>query len=154
MLCATSLQLCLTLCSPTDCSPPGSSVHGILQARILEWVVVLSFKGSSRLRDLIHVSCAGKQVLYDSGPLGGIRKWADITSSELACSCCLHNMLCMLNRMSIYSQSKFSESYTDSMSYARLWTCSSEGLSLQSEGLNFPSKPAVSNFTASKTLCS
>ena len=31
-------QLCLTLCDPMDCSPPGSSVHGILQARILEWV--------------------------------------------------------------------------------------------------------------------
>ena len=34
---AKSLQLCLTLCDPTDGSPPGSSVHGILQARILEW---------------------------------------------------------------------------------------------------------------------
>ena len=33
-------QLCLTLCSPMDCSPPGSSVHGILQARILEWVAI------------------------------------------------------------------------------------------------------------------
>ena len=33
-------QLCLTLCDPTDCSPPGSCVHGILQARILEWVAV------------------------------------------------------------------------------------------------------------------
>ena len=36
-VCAKSLQLCPTLCDPTDCSPPGSSVHGILQARILEW---------------------------------------------------------------------------------------------------------------------
>ena len=35
---AKSLQLCLTLCNPMDCSPLGSSVHGILQARILEWV--------------------------------------------------------------------------------------------------------------------
>ena len=33
-------KLCLTLCDPMDCSPPGSSVHGISQARILEWVVV------------------------------------------------------------------------------------------------------------------
>ena len=33
-------QSCLTLCNPTDCSPPGSSVHGILQARILEWVAI------------------------------------------------------------------------------------------------------------------
>jgi len=36
--CALVAQSCLTLCDPTDCSPPGSSVHGILQARILEWV--------------------------------------------------------------------------------------------------------------------
>ena len=39
---AKSLQLCLTLCDPMDCSPPGSSVHGILQARILEWVAMPS----------------------------------------------------------------------------------------------------------------
>ena len=35
---AKSLHLCLTLCNPIDCSPPVSSVHGILQARILEWI--------------------------------------------------------------------------------------------------------------------
>ena len=40
-------QLSLTLWDPVDCSPPGSSVHGILQARILEWVAVLFSKGSS-----------------------------------------------------------------------------------------------------------
>ena len=45
------LQLCLTLCDPMDCSPPGSSVHGILQARMLEWVAISSSKGSSRPRD-------------------------------------------------------------------------------------------------------
>ena len=39
---ANSLQSCLTLCDPMGCSPPGSSVHGILQARILEWVAVPS----------------------------------------------------------------------------------------------------------------
>ena len=39
-MCAKSLQLCLTLCNPMDCSPPGSSVHGVLQARILEWVAI------------------------------------------------------------------------------------------------------------------
>ena len=40
--CAQSLKLCLTLCDPMDCSPPGSSVHGILQAGILEWVAISS----------------------------------------------------------------------------------------------------------------
>ena len=45
------IQLCLTLCDPLDCSPPGSSVHGILQARILEWVVIHFSRGSSQPRE-------------------------------------------------------------------------------------------------------
>ena len=45
---AKSLQLCPTLCSPMDCSPPGTSVHGILQARILVWVAMPSSRRSSR----------------------------------------------------------------------------------------------------------
>ena len=45
------LQLCLTLCHPMNCSPPGSSVQGILQARMLEWVTVLSSRGSFQSRD-------------------------------------------------------------------------------------------------------
>ena len=44
-LCAKSLQLCLTLCDPTGCSPPDFSVHGILQARIPEWVAMPSSRG-------------------------------------------------------------------------------------------------------------
>ena len=46
-VCAKSLQSCLTLFDPMDCSPPGSSAHGILQARILEWVAMPSSRGSS-----------------------------------------------------------------------------------------------------------
>ena len=42
---AQSVQPCPTLCDPMDCSPPGSSVHGILQARILEWGAMPSAKG-------------------------------------------------------------------------------------------------------------
>ena len=49
-------QLCLTLSDPVDCSPPGSSVHGILQARILEWVAVPFSRGSSQPRDRTWVS--------------------------------------------------------------------------------------------------
>ena len=40
-------QSCPTLCDPVDCSPPGSSIHGILQARILEWVAISFSRGSS-----------------------------------------------------------------------------------------------------------
>ena len=50
-------QLCPTLCDPMDCSLPGSSVCGILQARILEWVAISSSRGSSRPRDGNQVSC-------------------------------------------------------------------------------------------------
>ena len=48
---------CLTLCDPLDCSPPGSSVHRILQARILERVAIYFSRGSSRPRDQAWVSC-------------------------------------------------------------------------------------------------
>ena len=50
------MLLCLTLFNPTDCSPPGSSVHGILQARILEWVATPFFRGSSQPSDQTWVS--------------------------------------------------------------------------------------------------
>ena len=49
-------RLCLILCDHMDCSLPGSSVHGILQARILEWVTISSSQGSSHPRDGTHVS--------------------------------------------------------------------------------------------------
>ena len=59
--------LCPTLCYPTDFSLPGSSVHGILQARILEWFAMSSSRGFSRLRNwtcVSYISCAGRWVLY------------------------------------------------------------------------------------------
>ena len=46
-----------TLCDPLDSSPPGSSVHGILQARMLEWVAISSSRGSSWPRSGTHISC-------------------------------------------------------------------------------------------------
>ena len=51
VLCAKLLQSCLTLCSPSNCSLPGSSVHGILQARTLDWVAIPLSRGCSRLRE-------------------------------------------------------------------------------------------------------
>ena len=64
---ARSLQSRPTLCDPMDCSPPGSSVHWILQARILEWVGMPSSRGSSRLRDhacISQISCTGMRALH------------------------------------------------------------------------------------------
>ena len=60
-------QLCLTVCCPMDYCLSGSSVHGILQARVLEWVAILFSRGSSWSRDQTWVSCIsciGRQVLY------------------------------------------------------------------------------------------
>ena len=50
-------KLYRTLCEPMDCSPPGSSVHGILQTRIVEWVAIPFSRGSSRPRDQTQVYC-------------------------------------------------------------------------------------------------
>ena len=61
------LQLDLTLRNPMDCSPPVSSVHGIFQARILEWVAMPFSRGYSQPRDrtqVFNVSSIGRQVPY------------------------------------------------------------------------------------------
>ena len=75
-------QSCLTLCDLMDCSPPGSSVHGVFQARILEWVAISFFRGSSQPRDQICISCVsciGKQILYHWATWG-----ASLTSLNLS----------------------------------------------------------------------
>ena len=65
-------QSCPTFCDPVDYRPPGSSVHGILQARILEWVAISSFRGSSWPRNQTHVSyvCICRRVLFRWRHLG------------------------------------------------------------------------------------
>ena len=65
--------MCPILCDPTNCSPPGSSVHGIFQARKLEWVAISSSRWSSRPRDQTHISCIscnGRWILYQLRHLG------------------------------------------------------------------------------------
>ena len=74
---ATSFQSCLILCDSMDCSPTGSSVHGMLQARMLEWAAISSFRGSSGPNYWIHISyfsCTSRQVLYHSSHLGFLKK--------------------------------------------------------------------------------
>ena len=80
---AKLLQSSLTLFDPMDCSPPGSSVHGILQARILEWVAMPSSRGSSQPRNQNFVSC-------DSCIAGGFfttePPGKPVSSVQLSCS--------------------------------------------------------------------
>ena len=89
-----SLQSCLTLCNSIDCNPPGSSVHGILQARILEGVAMSSSRGSFQLRDQTRVSyasCIGRWVLYHECHLGSL-----ITSLWCPPGLCLSLKPCLL----------------------------------------------------------
>ena len=65
----SGIQLCPTLCNTMDCSLPGSSVQGILPARLLEWVAISSSTGSSR-PSISDISCIGRQILYPQCHLG------------------------------------------------------------------------------------
>ena len=70
---AKLLRSCLTLCDPMDCSLPGFSLHGILQARILEWVAMPSSRGSSRPRDrtcISYLSCVWQAGSLPLAPPG------------------------------------------------------------------------------------
>ena len=82
-LCVCSVtQLCSTLCDPMECSLPDSSVHGILQARILEWVAMTSSRGSSRSKDLLHL--LHKQApFFTTTPHGN----GEGNDNPLQCSC-------------------------------------------------------------------
>ena len=59
---------CMTLCNPRDCSPPGSSVHGVSQARILEWVSIFFYSRSSWPRNWTHVSGLAGRFLTTEPP--------------------------------------------------------------------------------------
>ena len=72
--CCLVPELCLPLCHSTDCSLPGSSVHGISQARILEWVAISFSKGSFWPRDQTHVSCIGRRILYHWSPCSSLHR--------------------------------------------------------------------------------
>ena len=69
-------QSCLTLCDPIDCSLPGSSVHGIFQAIVLEWVAISFSRGSAQPRDqtcISPISCIGRWIsttILPGNPLG------------------------------------------------------------------------------------
>ena len=56
-------QSCLTLCDPMDCSLSGSSVHGIFQARVLEWIAISFSRGSSQPRNQTQISCIAGRCL-------------------------------------------------------------------------------------------
>ena len=86
---ARSLQSCLSLCNPADCSPPGSSVHWILQARILEWVAI-SFSGGSSSIERSNPHLLHQQA--DSLPLSHLGRdayWSIYERTEILSDICL-----------------------------------------------------------------
>ena len=89
----TVTQSCPTLCNPMDCSPPGSPVHGILQARILEWVAISFSRGSSQPRDRTPVSyIAGRffTIVHKRDSYLLCVWWGVVYSQEF---CCNHDYL-------------------------------------------------------------
>ena len=68
-ICQSQVLSRVWLCDPMDGSPPGSSVHGICQARILQWVAISSFRESSRSRDQTRISCVSPHWQANSLPL-------------------------------------------------------------------------------------
>ena len=88
------VQLGLTLSDPVDCSPPGSSVHGSLRARVLERVAISSSTGSPRPRDRICAPCIGRRILYHP-----------TTWEALSClMCSFYSRLCYLCETVILTQ--------------------------------------------------
>ena len=77
-LCVLGTQLCLTLCNTMDWSPPGSSVHGILQSRILEWVAISFSRGSSWPRDWTQVSRIAGRFLTIWVTVAQFENWSGV----------------------------------------------------------------------------
>ena len=92
-------QSCSTLCNPTDCSPRGSSVHGILQARILEWVAISYSREPSTPRDWTQVSCIAGRSFTIWPPGKPILEWVAISyskgSSQPRDQTCFSNVSCI-----------------------------------------------------------
>ena len=89
-VCAKLLQSCLALCDPVGYSLPGSSIHGILQARILEWAAMPSFKGSSWPRNqtwVSYVSCAKTTKFFLPTVLKGQQNKHKISNGHTKCHC-------------------------------------------------------------------
>ena len=117
-------QLCPTLCEPMDCSPPGSSVHRIFQARKLDWVAISSSRGSSWPKDWTSVSCiTGGFFTNWAAKLGRTRsRW--VVKCLVLFSCSGSQLMSLVKRHSPFS-SMILTSETDEMkSLLKLLKCS------------------------------
>ena len=91
----TAIQLCPTFSDPMDCSLPDSSVHGIVQTRILKWTSISFYRGSSWPRGQTQVSCIAGRFYYLPEVCSNSCPWSQgchstISSSVIPFSSCLH----------------------------------------------------------------
>ena len=113
-------QLLSVLCDPVDHSPPGSSVLGIFQARILELIAISSSRGSSRLRDRICVSCIGRQILYSWATWEALSRGRGAANSLWTSECVPPGLT--ISEAGATSQEKDRETGTENeLGWARLW---------------------------------
>ena len=96
-------QSCPTLCDPMGCSPPGSSVQGISQARILEWVAISFSRGSSQPRDQTQVVSFGRQILYHQAT------WEAQTHSRTFCSALAFASGCLPTQLELHEGRNLSQ---------------------------------------------
>ena len=104
-MCMKSLQSCPTLCDPVDRSPPGSSVHGILQASILEGVVISSSRGSFPPRDQTQVSytsCTGRWVLYHCTIWEAQNPYGQLKFILIGVIVCFRNVKCISRNLNVF----------------------------------------------------
>ena len=102
---AKSLPLCPTLCNPMVHSQPGSSLHGVLQARTQEWVAMSYSRGSSQPRNWIcvsYVSCTHKWVLYHYHHLGSLNYMLIYFCCSCLCNFIFFNIWCRKRRLSLF----------------------------------------------------
>ena len=114
-------QWCPTLCNLTKCSRPGSSVHGIIQARILEWVAMPSSTGSSWSMDRNHVSCIPELA-------GGF--FTTGATWEAPCMY-IHKYLCLLWQRLSFSRMRFSQHWIHNelcSPHQEIWVGSCSGM--------------------------
>ena len=113
---------CPALCDPMDCSPSGSSVPGILQVRILEWVAMASSRGSSWPRDPIHVSCTCSQILYCWATREASHRWcywASLIQGKKRCHFDINNKVSYFSLL--YFPGKWLVIYLTSNEVEELW---------------------------------
>ena len=135
----------LWLPCPMDCSPPGSSVHRIPQARILEWVAILFFRGSSRSRNRTHVSCSAGMFFTTEPPGKPMTNYEWVSDSYLLSHVQLFATLWTVAHQAHLSMEFFTQEYWSGLPFFSPGNLLNPGIKSGSPALqaySLPSEPA------------